>query len=125
VRGASTQRSRPRPHRGAGAILGLDVPDLDLPGKRGRIISKGRNDQLGALADRHRHAAAPAPGRRREGPVFLTARKPVPRGRLGDLCPVTVRARLSERRAAESVELATRPLANPGASHEELEDLHG
>ena len=41
----------------AGAILGLDIPDLDLPGKRGRVISKGRNDRLGALADRHRHAA--------------------------------------------------------------------
>ena len=25
----------------AGEILGLDVPDLDLPGKRGRVISKG------------------------------------------------------------------------------------
>ena len=27
--------------------------------------------------------------------------------------------------AAESFELATRPLANPGASHEELEEVHG
>ena len=34
----------------AGEILGLDVPDLDLPGKRGRVIAKGRHDRLGALA---------------------------------------------------------------------------
>ena len=62
---------------------------------------------------------------RREGPVFLTARKPGRAVASGDLCPVTRRARLSYRRAAESFELATRPLANPGASHEELEEVHG
>ena len=28
-------------------------------------------------------------------------------------------------RLLESFELATRPLANPGASHEELEEVHG
>ena len=63
---------------------------------------------------------------RREGPVFLTARKPGRAVASGDLCPVTTRARLSYRRAAESFEVATRPLANPGASHEELEEeVHG
>ena len=39
----------------------------------------------------------------------------------GDLCPVTGRARLSYRRAEESFELATRPLANPGASRNDLD----
>ena len=35
-----------RPLRSAEAILGLDVPDLDLPGKCGRVISKARNVRL-------------------------------------------------------------------------------
>ena len=48
-----------------------------------------------------------------------------PRAASGDLCPVTLRARLSYRRAAESFELATRPLANPGATAGELQELHG
>ena len=45
-------------------ILGLDVPDLDLPGKRGRVISKGgTTDWVHWPTVRHRHAATPAPGR--------------------------------------------------------------
>ena len=59
------------------------------------------------------------------GPVFLTARKPARAIAAGDLCPVTGRARLSYRRAEESFELATRPLANPGTSREDLKDAHG
>ena len=107
-------------------ILGLDVPDLDLPSKRGRVISKGGTTdwvhwQTGTAMLLPRLLAG-----RREGPVFLTARKPGRAVASGDLCPVTTRARLSYRRAAESFELATRPLANPGASHEELEEeVHG
>ena len=46
--------------------------------------------------------------------MFLIARKPGRAVASGDLCPVTTRARLSYRRAAESFELATRPLANLG-----------
>jgi integrase/recombinase XerD len=57
--------------------------------------------------------------------VLLTSRKPGHAVASGDLCPVTRRARLYYRRAAESFERATRPLANPGASHEELEEVHG
>jgi len=97
-------------------ILGLDVPDLDLPGKRGRIVSKGGTTdwvhwQTGTALLLPRLLAG-----RRQGPVFLTARKPARAAASGDLCPVTLRARLSYRRAAESFELATRPLANPGAT---------
>jgi integrase/recombinase XerD len=55
----------------------------------------------------------------------MTARKPGRAVASGDLCPVTGRARLSYRRAAESFELAARPLTNPRASHEELEVVHG
>ena len=57
--------------------------------------------------------------------MFLTSRKPGHAVASGDLCPVTRRARLSYRRPAESFERATRPLANPSASHEELEEVHG
>ena len=106
-------------------ILGLDVPDLDLPSKRGRVISKGGTTdwvhwQTGTAMLLPRLLAG-----RREGPVFLTSRKPGHAVASGDLCPVTRRARLSYRRAAESFERATRPLANPGARHEELEEVHG
>ena len=104
----------------------LDVPDLDLPGKRGRVISKGGTTdwvhwQTGTAILLPRLLAG-----RREGPVFLTARKPGRAVASGDLCPVTRRARLSYRRAAESFKRATRPVANPGARHEELEEeVHG
>ncbi len=55
---------------------------------------------------------------RREGPVFLTSRKPGHAVASGDLYPVTRRARLSYRRAAESFELATRPLAHGWTLHQ-------
>jgi site-specific recombinase XerD len=101
-------------------ILGLDVPDLDLPGKRGRVISKGGTTdwvhwQTGTALLLPRLLAG-----RRKGPVFLTARKPARAVAAADLCPVTKRARLSYRRAEESFELATRPLANPTASETSL-----
>jgi integrase/recombinase XerD len=106
-------------------VLGLDVPDLDMPSKRGRVISKGGSTdwvhwQTGAALLLPRLLAG-----RREGPVFLTLRRPVRPVAGGDLCPVTGRARLSYRRAEESFELATRPLANPGAMPEELEVADG
>jgi len=68
-------------------ILGLDVPDLDLPGKRGRVISKGGTTdwvhwQTGTAMLLPRLLAG-----RREGPVFLTARKPCRAVASGDLCP--------------------------------------
>ena len=108
-----------------GGNFGLDVPDLDLPSKRGRIVSKGGTTdwvhwQTGTAMLLPRLLAG-----RRQGPVFLIARKPARAAASGDLCPVTLRARLSYRRTAESFELATRPLANPGATAGELEELHG
>jgi len=107
-------------------ILGLDVPDLDLPSKRGRVISKGGTTDWVHWQTRTAILLPRLLAGRREGPVFLTARKPGRAVASGDLCPVTTRARLSYRRAAESFELATRPLAHPGASHEELEEeVHG
>lgn len=109
----------------AGEILGLDVPDLDLPNRRGRVVSKGGavewvHWQTGAAMLLPRLLAG-----RREGPVFLTLRRAARAVASVDLCPVTGRARLSYRRAEETFELATRPLAHPDASADELEELAG
>ena len=76
-------------------ILGMDVPHLDLPSKRGRVISKGGTTdwvhwQTGTAVLLPRLLAG-----RREGPVFLASRRPGHAVVSGDLCPVTRRARLS------------------------------
>ena len=106
-------------------ILGLNVGDLELPGKRARVISKGGMTewvhwQTGAALLLPRLLAG-----RRAGPVFLASRKPARAVATADLCPVTGRARLSYRRAAELFELSTRPLAHPDATAVELTSLHG
>jgi integrase len=106
-------------------ILGLDVPGLDLPSKRARVMSKGGDTewvhwQTGAALLLPRLLAG-----RRAGPVFLTSRQPARAVASADRCPVTGRARLSYRRAAELFELATRPLAHPAAIPAELAGLHG
>jgi integrase len=106
-------------------ILTLDVPDLDLASKRGRTTAKGGDKewihwQTGSALLLPRLLAG-----RTRGPVFLADRKPVRAVAAADLCPITGRARLSYRRAEEIFELATRALANPGASKAELEQLRG
>lgn len=62
---------------------------------------------------------------RRAGPVFLASRKAARAVATADLCPVTGRARLSYRRAAELFELSTRPLAHLEATSAELGGLRG
>jgi integrase/recombinase XerD len=94
-------------------ILTLDVADLDLPNKRARVVSKGGKTewvfwQTGTALLLPRLLAG-----RARGPVFLADRRPVRAVATNDLCPVTGRARLSYRRAAEIFEQATRPLADP------------
>lgn len=94
-------------------ILTLDVTDLDLASKRARVVSKGGKTewvfwQTGAAMLLPRLLAG-----RTHGPVFLADRKPTRAVATVDLCPVTGRARLSYRRAAEIFEHATRPLADP------------
>jgi integrase len=106
-------------------ILGLDVPDLDLPSKRGRVVSKGGSTDWVHWQTGTALLLPRLLGGRREGPVFLTARRPARPVASGDLCPVTGRARLSYRRAEETFELATRPLASPGATREELGEAQG
>jgi hypothetical protein len=106
-------------------ILDADVPDLDLPGKRGHVASKGETTdwvhwRTGTALLLPRLLAG-----RQAGPVFLASRKPARAVATIDLCPVIGRARLCYRRAAESFELATRPLASPGASRDELDGSRG
>ena len=93
-------------------VLTLDVSDLDLPSKRARVISKGGKTewvfwQTGAATLLPRLLAG-----RTRGPVFLADRRPTRAVATVDQCPVTGRARLSYRRAAERFEHATRPLAD-------------
>jgi integrase len=106
-------------------ILRLDVGDLELADKRARVTSKG-----GAAEWVHWHTgtARLLPrllADRRAGPVFLASRQPARAVASADLCPVTGRARLSYRRAAELFERATRPLAHPAAVPAELAGLAG
>lgn len=107
-------------------ILTLDIGDLVLPDKRARVTSKG-----GAIEWVHwQSGTAQLLPRlisgRVHGPVFLTTRKAPARTPTLDVCPVTGRARLSYRRAAELFEHTTRPLANPGITDQtELERRGG
>ncbi len=85
----------------ASEILSLDVADLDLSNKRARVTSKGGATewvfwQTGAALLLPRLLAG-----RTSGPVFLADRRPTRAVPSIDLCPLTGRARLSYRRAAE------------------------
>ncbi len=85
----------------ANEILSLDIEDLDLANKRARVRSKGGATewvfwQTGAALMLPRLLAG-----RSSGPVFLADRQPTRAVPSVDRCPVTGRARLSYRRAAE------------------------
>src|SRR5207247_3388625 len=85
----------------ASEILSLDVEDLDLPNKRARVRSKGGATewvfwQTGTALLLPRLLAG-----RSSGPVFLADRQPTRAVPSVDRCPLTGRARLSYRRAAE------------------------
>jgi integrase len=85
----------------ANEILSLDIEDLDLPNKRARVRSKGGATewvfwQTGAALLLPRLLAG-----RSSGPVFLADRQPTRAIPSVDRCPLTGRARLSYRRAAE------------------------
>lgn len=85
----------------ANEILSLDIEDLDLPNKRARVRSKGGATewvfwQTGTALMLPRLLTG-----RSSGPVFLAGRRPTRAVPSVDLCPLTGRARLSYRRAAE------------------------
>lgn len=96
-------------------VLTLDVGDLDLRNKRARVVAKG-----GAVEWIHWQSGAaqllPRLLRGRQaGPVFQTDRRAPARTPALDICPVTGRARLSYRRAAELFTAATSALDPTGA----------
>ncbi|MEV0236364.1 tyrosine-type recombinase/integrase [Nonomuraea sp. NPDC050786] len=95
-------------------ILSLDIDDLLLADKRARIVSKGgATDWVHWQSGTAQLLPRLLKGRSR-GPVFLTDRRAPAHTPTFDVCPVTGRARLSYRRAAELFETLTRPLAHPG-----------
>jgi hypothetical protein len=103
----------------AGDILGLDAGQLDPLGHRARIGlavagQRGLTDGWLQWTDGTSQLLSWLLAGRRSGPVFLTGRR-APDGPLpADICPVTGRARLSYRRAAEIFTAVTRPLDPAG-----------
>nr|WP_249349882.1 DUF6596 domain-containing protein [Microbispora sp. H10836] len=96
--------------------LSLDVEDLDLPGMRGEVRTRGHwlRWQSGTAA-----LLPLLVGDRRRGPLFLADRRPGP-GRMpavADLCPHTGRGRLSYERAEYLFKRATRDLDPEGGGY--------
>lgn len=94
-------------------ILTLNIEDLDMPNKRGRVVSKGGAARWVHWQSSTAQLLPRLLGNRTCGPVFLTDRKAPARTPTLDVCPVTRRARLSYRRAAEMFKELTRPPADP------------
>lgn len=88
-------------------VLMLDVPDLD-PVNRCAVVTRkgGARDRIAWQTGTARLLPRMLAGRR-QGPVFVTDRKARPSVAAGDIDPVTGRARLSYRRAAELFETHT------------------
>jgi integrase/recombinase XerD len=85
----------------AGELLALDVEDLDLANRRARVHSKGGAVewvfwQTGSAQLLPRLLAG-----RTSGPLFLSGRRPTRAAAALDVDPISGRARLSYRRAAE------------------------
>ena len=95
----------------ADGILRLDAGHLDLHAHRARTGSPGTWIQWSASTSQLLGWLLAG---RRFGPVFLTERR-APGGTMAaDICPVTGRARMSYRRAAEIFTAVTRPLDPAG-----------
>ncbi|AKA07811.1 hypothetical protein SAZ_39640 [Streptomyces noursei ZPM] len=109
----------------ADEVLRLNVEDLQPADRRGRITAKdGATEWIHWQSGTAQLLPRLIAGRGR-GPLFLTDRKAPARTPSADVCPETGRARLSYRRAEEIFERATRLLANPLASPEDVEDVDG
>jgi len=85
----------------ANGILSLDIQDLDLPNKRARVPSKGGATEWVFWQACTALLLPWLLAGRSSGPVFLADRQPTRAVPSVDRCPVTGRARLSYRRAAE------------------------
>ncbi|MCL8017266.1 site-specific recombinase [Streptomyces sp. AS02] len=106
-------------------ILGLDIQNLYPSDRCGRLPA-------GSCDARWIHWGTGTAGLlprlmagRSRGPLFLTARPARATDPAERVCPVTGRARLSYRRAAEIFEEATRLLANPMADGKDIDSLDG
>jgi integrase len=93
----------------AGSVLALNIEDLDLPGKRGKVTAKGNvvrwvQWQSGTARLLPRLIAG-----RTSGPLFLAHRRPAPvrTPASADTCPHTGRGRLSYTRAEYLFKKAT------------------
>ncbi len=101
-------------------VLALDAGRLDLPGNRARIDLPHRAWPAGEPAAwmQWRTSTTQMLGwliaGRACGPVFLTDRRAPARTASADVCPLTGRARMSYRRAAEIFTATTRPLDPAG-----------
>jgi integrase len=96
-------------------ILGMDAGRVDLAGagERGGRARPGQPGPIHWRASTSEVLGWLLAGRR-DGPVFLTERR-APAGAVrADICPVTGRARMSYRRAAEIFTACTRPLDPAG-----------
>jgi integrase/recombinase XerD len=82
-------------------ILSLNVEDLDRANKRARVRSKGGDIEWVYWQTGTARLLPRLIGDRERGPLFLAYRLPTRAVATVDLCPVTGRARLSYRRAAE------------------------
>ncbi|MFI9561639.1 tyrosine-type recombinase/integrase [Nonomuraea endophytica] len=106
-------------------ILTLDITDLLLADKRGRVISKGGATDWVHWQSGTAQLLPRLLRGRTHGPLFLTDRKAPARTPTTDVCKTTGRGRLSYRRAAELFEALTRPLAHPGITDVAELELRG
>ena len=97
---------------GAPAALALDAADVDGAGRL--RPSAGRRTGLPGWGTPTADLMCWLLSGRREGPVFLTDRRAAPGAARSGRCPLTGRARMSYRRAAEIFAEATRPLDPAG-----------
>jgi hypothetical protein len=90
-----------------GAVLALDVDDLDLAGRRARL--SGSADRWVTWGAKTAHWLPALIGQRTRGPLFLSDRRPGPARRppAADLCPDSGRRRLSYERAEYLFKKAT------------------
>ncbi len=98
----------------AGDVLGLDAGRLDLAAGRAPAGSPGQRDGWIRWRDGTSRLLGWLLAGRTCGPVFLTDRRARAGAAPADVCPVTGRARMSYRRAAELFTVATRPLDPAG-----------
>jgi len=108
----------------AGEVLALDADQLDLSRHRARS-RPGARPQVGIRwQETTSQILSWLLAGRTCGPVFITDRRAPAQAKGADICPVTGRARMSYRRAAEIFTALTRPL-DPAGQGWTLHQLRG